>query len=63
MQIKITAKPKLISKETTKVVDIKTPDNWETMTGAARKMWIDENVLSMWSVSYYWSCKSLTTKI
>ena len=63
MQIKITAKPKLISKETTKVVDIKTPDNLETMTGAARKMWIDENVLSMWSVSYYWSCKSLTTKI
>ncbi len=63
MQIKITAKPKLISKEVTKVVDIKTPDNWETMTGAARKMWIDENVLSMWSVSYYWSCKSLTTKI
>ena len=63
MQIKITAKPKLISKEVTKVVDIKTPDNWETMTGAARKMWIDENVLSMWPVSYYWSCKSLTTKI
>ena len=60
MQIKITAKPKLISKEVTKVVDIKTPDNWETMTGAARKMWIDENVLSMWPVSYYWSCKSLT---
>ena len=63
MQIKITAKPKLISKETTKVVDIKTPDNWEKMTEAARKMWIDENVISMWSVSYYWSCKSLTTKI
>ena len=63
MQIKITAKPKLISKEVAKVIDIKTPDNWETMTEAAQKMWIDENVLSMWSVSYYWSCKSLTTKI
>jgi len=63
MQIKITAKPKLISKEITKVIDIKTPDNWETMTEAARKMWIDENVLSMWSVSYYWSCENLTTKI
>jgi len=63
MKIKITAKPKLISKEVTKVIDIKTPENWGTMTEAARKMWIDENVLSMWSVSYYWSCKSLTTKI
>jgi hypothetical protein len=63
MKVEITAKIKILSPTTKRIINLSeygmNKEQWDKMTPAARQMWIDEKVLSMWSVSYFWTCDSV----
>jgi len=63
MQVEITAKIKILSPTTKLIINLSEygmdKAQWEKMTTAAREMWIDEKVLSMLPVSYFWTCDNV----